>query len=300
MLLTVFTPTYNRAYTLPKLYESLCRQTCRDFSWLIINDGSTDGTEELLKSYIKENKIDIVYYKQENSGKHVAHNKAVEMCNTELFTCVDSDDWLVDDAIETIIEKYNEEKDNNILGMFFRNIFPNGENIATPYPEGLKYVGIEDLYHKYFYHGDTMIVFKTNSIKNYAFPVFENEKFVTERVFYNLLNDLRPMVLFENQIKICEYLSDGLTNNFETLIEENPYGITLDYLFESYYGINFFYRTKSYMHYYENIKKLKLDKSEFVKFNHPPFIIKFLGVFSYFIKPLVLSLRKIKQICIKD
>ena len=90
--LTIFTPTYNRDQLLPKLYASLCQQTNKNFVWSIVDDGSTDGTKSLIREYINENKIDIVYFYQKNSGKYVAHNTGVLRCTTELILCVDSDD----------------------------------------------------------------------------------------------------------------------------------------------------------------------------------------------------------------
>ena len=98
VLLTVFTPTYNRAHTLPRTYASLKNQDSFCFEWLIIDDGSTDNTRELVESWIAENKIPIRYHYQENQGMHGAHNTAYRLINTELNTCIDSDDYMPDDA----------------------------------------------------------------------------------------------------------------------------------------------------------------------------------------------------------
>ncbi len=102
-ILTVFTPTYNRAFTLHLCYESLKRQSCKDFVWLIIDDGSSDNTRELVNSWIAENTVSIQYYYQENQGMHGAHNAAYERIETELNVCIDSDDYMADHAIEKII-----------------------------------------------------------------------------------------------------------------------------------------------------------------------------------------------------
>ena len=102
--ITIFTPTYNRANLLTRLYQSLKMQTCREFQWLIVDDGSTDDTKNIVEKFIQEDKIVIKYYYQKNSGKHVAHNLGVKMCNTELFCCVDSDDYLTNDAVQTVLE----------------------------------------------------------------------------------------------------------------------------------------------------------------------------------------------------
>ena len=102
-ILTIFTPAFNRAYTLEKLYNSLLVQTSKDFEWLIVDDGSTDNTEELVSDWIEEGKIKIRYYYQKNSGKQVAMNLGAEKCITELFDCVDSDDYLLPDAVEAML-----------------------------------------------------------------------------------------------------------------------------------------------------------------------------------------------------
>ena len=99
IIITVFTPTYNRAYMIDKLYDSLCLQTCKDFEWIVVDDGSVDNTEELIQNFIQENKIHIVYYKQKNQGKHIAINKGVELAKGELFFIVDSDDILPKDSL---------------------------------------------------------------------------------------------------------------------------------------------------------------------------------------------------------
>ena len=112
-LLTIFTPAYNRAYTIHKCYESLKRQSCKDFEWLIIDDGSTDNTKELVKKWIKEtNDFKIRYIYQENQGMHGAHNTAYENIYTELNVCIDSDDYMPNDAVEKIRDAWKKVRDN--------------------------------------------------------------------------------------------------------------------------------------------------------------------------------------------
>ena len=101
--LTVFTPTYNRAFCLGNCYESLKKQTCNEFKWLIIDDGSSDGTEQLAHSWIEEGIVDIHYVYQENQGMHGAHNTAYQLIDSELNVCIDSDDYMPVDAVEKII-----------------------------------------------------------------------------------------------------------------------------------------------------------------------------------------------------
>ena len=124
-LVTVFTPTYNRAYTLERLYNSLVEQTNNSFVWLIVDDGSTDNTAQLVNKFIAENKINIQYHCQENAGKSQAHNKGVALCETELFVCVDSDDYLAPNAIERVTHHWNYAKSlENCIGIFaLRSLF---------------------------------------------------------------------------------------------------------------------------------------------------------------------------------
>ena len=114
-MITVFTPTFNRAYCLSSLYKSLCKQVNKNFEWLIVDDGSTDNTELLIKSFMNESEINITYFKQENGGKHRAINKGVSLAKGELFFIVDSDDYLSDNALERVIFHYSNIKDNPLF-----------------------------------------------------------------------------------------------------------------------------------------------------------------------------------------
>ena len=119
--LTIFTPTYNRAYILPQLYDSLCEQTCQDFEWLIVDDGSTDNTWELIEKWMHEERVEIRYFFQENSGKMMAHNKAVQDSKSELFMWVDSDDYLCSAQVVGEVISYwdchNKESKDDICGI---------------------------------------------------------------------------------------------------------------------------------------------------------------------------------------
>lgn len=276
MKLTVFTPTYNREYCLSDLYVSLCKQTCRDFTWLVIDDGSSDNTEELIAGFKSENKISIKYIKQINAGKHVAMNRAFDECKTELIICVDSDDSLTEDAVAIILNKYYNES-RQILGLYFRRVHKDGSRGASEYPKDLKYVGITDLYHDYDFHGDTAIVLRTDLIDKFRFPVFAEERFVTERVFYNLINTIAPMLLCEDEIYISDYLSDGYTKNAVKLAINNPYGSAMAFLSESIYGNKIIYRSKNYAEYLAFIDLFHLDETRLNKYTKPNRLIHILG-----------------------
>lgn len=148
-LLTIFTPAYNRAHTIGRTYESLLRQTCKDFEWLIVDDGSTDNTRELVESWIKEDKIPIRYICQDNQGMHGAHNTAYRNISTELNTCIDSDDFMPDEAVEKIIRFWKEHGSDKYAGIVGLDQTEDGKIIGAPFPESLK----ETTLQGYYAHG---------------------------------------------------------------------------------------------------------------------------------------------------
>ena len=227
-MLTVFTPTYNRAYILPRLYESLLKQTDRNFEWVIVNDGSTDNTRELVKEWINENKFTIRYYEQENQGKPMAHNMGVEMSSGEIFTCVDSDDFLTDNAIEIINRKWNEcKKEKKCIGIVGTRIKLDGQPVGSGIIPGVQNSTLYDLYNKHKYTGDTILVYKTEILKKYKFPKIEGEKFIPETYLYNQLDAEGELATIKDGVYVCEYLNDGYTNNSVKLINNNPKGYIL-------------------------------------------------------------------------
>ena len=153
-MITVFTPTYNRGYIISELYESLTQQTFKNFEWLIVDDGSSDETESIINQVIKENKINIKYKKQKNSGKHVAINNGVSDASGELFFIVDSDDYLSSDALEKLEKRFQDIKHNSeVAGIFIncssKNLQKKTEAFDLILPEkGLK-TKITNLNHQY-------------------------------------------------------------------------------------------------------------------------------------------------------
>lgn len=227
MKITIFTPTYNRAYILENLYNSLKSQTCQSFVWLIIDDGSTDNTEELVNSWSEENLIEIQYYKQENQGKSFAHNKAVSLTKTDLFTCVDSDDYLRKDAVELILKEWSFIKNNDeIIGILAFKGKPNGKNI-TSINDNVETIRLYEGYRKYGLRGDTMLIYRTDIISKYKFPKFDGEKFVPEAYLYDLLDREGKLYIVREILYYCEYLQDGYTKNMAKILLQNPKGYLL-------------------------------------------------------------------------
>ncbi len=228
MKLTIFTPTYNRAYIIENLYRSLQRQSVTDFEWLVVDDGSSDNTAELFQKWqAEENPFPIRYYYKENGGKCRAINYVLDLAEGELFFTVDSDDYLTDDAVEKIMlwneslpkgEKYCGFAGN--LGTA-KDSTPNSVFDET-YIDGTaldRYQNID---------GERAMVFFTEIHRKYMYPVFENEKFMTEAVVWNrMAADGYKMRFYNDIIWIYEYLEDGLTKAGNKLFLNNPHGYGL-------------------------------------------------------------------------
>ena len=228
MKFTIFTPTFNRKELLEKLYKSLQKQTFKDFEWLIVDDGSADGTKEKAEEFLSEKKLDIKYYFKENGGKQRAYNFATDKANGELFICLDSDDEYVENGLETILKYWKKyEKNSNIAGMGYLSTYPNREVIGSSFPEKEMVSTQFDIYNKYGVKGDKGLMFRTEIIKKYKFPVFDDEKFITEAVVYNRICEKYKMVYVNEKIEIKEYQEDGLTAKYNNLLLRNPKGQAL-------------------------------------------------------------------------
>lgn len=227
--LTVFTPTYNRAYILGQLYNSLQRQTDRNFEWLIVDDGSTDNTKELVGKWLQENKVPIRYVYQENAGKMRAHNHGVRLAKTELFVCIDSDDYLSDDAVACIREAWEHRK-GDVCGIIAHRAFVNkAENKLTINKFPIEGPTTLSALYNAGYSGDTTLVFRTDILRQYPFPEIEGEKFITEAVSYNQIDLHHQYMLLDKAPTICEYLADGYSFNEAKTQLQNPKGWALYY-----------------------------------------------------------------------
>ena len=184
ILVSIITPTYNRANLLPNLYESLCKQTDFSFEWIVVDDGSTDNTKEVVSEFRPEN-FKINYLIKPNGGKHTALNFGIKHCNGILTFIVDSDDTLTLDSIETIKKYYYKYKENNTLcGFSFLRQYPDGElNITSGHED--EYIGSYNQVRVYEQRlGDMAEVYYTDILKQYPFPEFEKEKFLGEDIVW--------------------------------------------------------------------------------------------------------------------
>lgn len=222
--LTIFTPAYNRAYTIGRTYESLCRQTSKDFCWLVVDDGSVDNTKELIEKWIGEDKISIRYIYQQNQGMHGAHNTAYRNIDTELNTCIDSDDYMPDDAVEKIVafwKKYGSEKYAGIIGL---DKADKGEVIGTRFPAGLKETTVSGFYQSGG-SGDKKMVYRTDVIKKYPeYPIFKGEKYVSLGYKYLLIDQDYKLLTVNEPLVIVDYQQDGSSMNMFRQYWNNPKG----------------------------------------------------------------------------
>jgi glycosyltransferase involved in cell wall biosynthesis len=233
--LTIFTPTYNRAYILPKLYNSLCIQSCKDFVWIVVDDGSSDNTEELFDIWKNENKIEIFYHRQENGGKMRAHNRAVELSQTELFVCVDSDDLLASPtSIEENLKFWSLQKSRNFNEQIsYREIgglisYKDIKGKKFHFPENMYCSTLHGLYEQGF-RGETTLMLRTEVLREFPFPEIEGEKFITAAIVYDQIDIKYKFLLFPCYTQKCEYRIDGYTNNLSLYNWNNPKGYRLFY-----------------------------------------------------------------------
>ncbi len=251
-LLTVFTPTYNRAYILPQCYEAMKRQTCKDFIWLIIDDGSTDNTRELAEKWLKQdNGFELRYLYQANKGMHGAHNLAYENIDTEINTCIDSDDYMPDDAVEKIVNFWQTcERDDKICGFLALDAYTNGEIIGGKIREDVKRATSYEYYCKFGVKGDKKFILRTDLTRDNSYPIFEGEKYVNLATKYSLL-DINYQLLNMNEVVcIVEYLQDGSSRNMFRQYFKNPQGFAYSRkLCMNLPDVSFKFRFNQAMHY---------------------------------------------------
>lgn len=223
--LTVFTPTYNRAHTLPRTYQSLCRQECKDFVWLVVDDGSTDGTADLVRSWQQEaNGFEIRYLYKENGGMHTAHNAAYEVIDTELNVCIDSDDCLADGAVKKILDKWRAVRNRGYAGMIGLDADFGKNLIGKGFPAGMSETTLAG-YYAAGGRGDKKLVYRTEVIRQYPpYPVFAGEKYVALAYKYRLIDQDYKLAVLDEVLCNVEYQPDGSSGTMWKQYLKNPKG----------------------------------------------------------------------------
>ncbi|MDR3347910.1 MAG: glycosyltransferase family 2 protein [Helicobacteraceae bacterium] len=227
-VITVLTPSYNRAYILPKLYESLCAQTKQGFEWLIVDDGSIDDTKTYAQQITAQNRLPIRYVYQQNGGKPSAINAGVKSSENEWIFIVDSDDILASDAIETIERSIELYDNDQISGLCFRRMYSSGKLIGENIAEDI--LRINPTTAGRLFNGDLAYIFKREAMNANLFPYIENEKFIPELYIWNKISDIGQILFFARKaIYITEYLPDGYTKNFKKNLRQNPKSFRIYY-----------------------------------------------------------------------
>lgn len=227
--LTIFTPTYNRAYILPQLFESLLAQSNRNFEWLIVDDGSSDNTHEIIQNFKSKADFKITYIYQENQGKHVAINTALKNIQTPNFLTVDSDDFLQDDGLQLIENKLSLIIQNpSIIGIASPINILNSNRSKKQIPTDIV-VTTNELKFKHHFNGELTLIFKTDLAKKFEYPVFEGEKFMLESVVFDKMDDEYKFLYIADSIVNAEYRPDGLTFQGKKILLNSPLGAALAY-----------------------------------------------------------------------
>ena len=248
--LTVFTPAYNRAYTLPRTYESMKQQRNTDFIWLIVDDGSSDNTAELVKQWQSEdNGFEIRYIYKENGGMHTAHNTAYKLIDTELNTCVDSDDALAPDAVQIIFDAWQKVRDKGYAGLLALDAEFGGKLIGKGFPEGLTETTLGG-YYRNGGAGDKKLILRTDIVRQYPpYPTFEGERFVPLGSLYHMIDKDYLLRVVDAVVCLVEYMPDSSTNNMIRQYYRNPNGFRYGRLVELSSPLSLKRKLKVYVHY---------------------------------------------------
>lgn len=250
-MITVLTPTYNRASLLINLYQSLTKQDFEDFEWVIVDDGSTDTTTDIVDKFIKEQKIVITYIQQLNGGKHKALNRGVKESNGELILIVDSDDSLPQNSLSIIQRYYLDIKDNPLIGgicglMAHHDGTVIGKrNVSSP----INISSIEMRY-KYGFVGDVCEVFKIDVLREFPFPELDNERFCPEDLVLNRIAKKFKLLFINDVIYLRDYLEGGLTSKIVKIRMQSPIASMMCYAEILQNDIPYIYKLKAAINYW--------------------------------------------------
>ena len=243
VMLAVFTPAYNRAHTLERTYKSLCRQTSHDFMWVIVDDGSKDGTKDLVASWIvngmesKDSKeryqlegyakdaewLTIRYIYKENGGMHTAHNVAYEHIDTELAVCIDSDDWMPDNGVQLIVERWKRDGGPQYAGMIGLDVFEDGYVVGAAFPKDWKSCKTYEVGKVSVGFGDQKYVYRVDVMKKYLpYPEYPGERYGQVNWLYQTIDKEYDMLCSNDIYCVVDYQSDGLSLNVLGQYRQSP------------------------------------------------------------------------------
>ena len=270
MLITVFTPVYNRANFLPELYESLIAQTSHDFEWVVVDDGSTDHTMEVLHKLTtrQDHPFGIRYFHKSNGGKHTAINMGISEAKGELTLILDSDDELPKDAIATILDAYQQIKGkHDFAGVCGYMAHRDGRVIGYPLLE----VDASEIELRYKYHvcGDMCEVFRTDVLRKFPFPELKGERFCPECLVWNRIARKYRLHVFPKVVYLRDYLDGGLTDNIVKIRMNSPVASMMTYAEMLDIEIPWSQKMKAAINYYRFKACLTVEHAREVSCNIP-------------------------------
>lgn len=250
--ITVFTPAYNRADLLKRCYESMCRQTNKNFIWMIIDDGSTDNTKEVVDLWmLNNNGFEIQYYYKKNGGLHTAYNEAIEHIDTELCVCIDSDDYMPDNAIEIILDFWKKNGSNEYAGIVGLDYTIDNHVIGDLLPDKKSINLIDLLIGKYHIHnGDRTNVVRTELYKKVAPMIsFEGEKNFSPHYMHLQISKNYDFLVLNKNLRYVEYQADGMSNSiFKQYLNSPNSFIETRKLYLSLPGISWKFKLRQSIH----------------------------------------------------
>ena len=261
--ITVFTPAYNRAYCLHRVYESLIKQTNQNFVWLIVDDGSTDNTKALVQQWVQERKLDIRYIYKANGGMHTAHNTAYKNIDTELNVCIDSDDFMPVDAIQNIYENWKKIKnDDSIAGLVGLDESIDGDLIGSRFKKEHEAISLSNFYNRQGGAGDKKLVLRTALTKAYpCYPDFPEERLVPLGTLYTLLERDYTFYAVNEVWAIVDYQQDGSSATIISQYFKSPKGFKYCREVNMKYGISLKVKLRNAVHYNVSLMILNEFKS---------------------------------------
>lgn len=251
--LTVFTPAYNRADLLPRCYESMKRQTNKNFIWMIIDDGSTDNTRELVANWMeKTSDFQIVYRYKENGGLHTTYNEAIAHIDTELCVCIDSDDFMPDDAVEKILSFWEKNGSDQVAGIVGLDFDLEGHVIGDPLPDQTTVNLIDLLVGRYpIKHGDRTNVVRTELYKRFApMETFPGEKNFNPHYMHLQISMEYDFLVLNENLRFVEYQPGGMSNSMYQQYRSSPKSFAKTrLLYLSFPDTGFKFRFRQCVHY---------------------------------------------------
>jgi glycosyltransferase involved in cell wall biosynthesis len=230
---TIFTPTYNRAHTLPRTYASLTQQTLLPHEWIVVDDGSTDGTAELVRGWTAEARFPIRYIHQENAGKPAAHNAGVAAATGDLLAVLDADDWILPHALERLAALWQEipaaDRDQ-FTGITVNCQYENGQLIGEPFPSSPIDSTILDLWSRGWLRGEKWGFHRVEVAQQYPFPTFPGEKYVPEGLVWHRIGRHYRMRFVNETLEVKDFQDDGITRNWLRTMTSSPRSARLFYV----------------------------------------------------------------------